>query len=535
MNFKRQVILISVIIFSLLAFTSCNSGSGPATGAGDVITVSLSEPITTLDTLSTTGTSAADERVRTLIYNTLVKKNENFEYVGDLAKDIKISDDRLTITFTLQDNAKFHNGKVFTSADAKYTFDALFQTTGAKAGSFYENVIDETDPEKKKTKRVPHITGALETPDAKTLIMKVGRPALVNKLLANLVTIPMIPEGTLEQQKTAPIGTGAFKFVSFDQLNSSVQLAAFPDYWEGAPTIQKLNVKTIKDANALQAELQSGGVDIAPNPNNLSPDSIESLGKSSNLKVEKFPGSNIDYIGFNIEATPFNDVKIRQAVAYAINREEIIKSLLRDQATLAHSIIPEGSWAYTSGTKYNYDPAKAKQLLQEAGYKGEVIKFKYASSNFAVNQYSQVMQNSLKEIGLNVEMEPVDPNVLRDQLKNGQFQMNTARWIGGNQDPIFFKDLFASTEFPNRKENGFNRARYNNPEFDRIIQEAVDSVDKARAKELYAQAQEIVSRDLPLFPLWYTANMVISSKRVGNVKINASGDWSFIRNVTVQK
>lgn len=527
MNFKRQVILISVLIFSFIIFTSCGSRA-----SNDAITISLSEPLTTLDTISTTGTSASDERVRTLIFNSLVKKNDKFEYVGDLAKDIKIGDDNVTITFTLQDNVKFHNGKIFTSADAKYTFDALFQSTGAKAGSFYETVADETAPDKKR--RVPHITG-IETPDAKTLVIKVGRPALVNQLFANLVTIPMIPEGTLEQQKTAPIGTGFFKFVSFDQVNSSAQLAAFPDYWEGAPAIQKLNVKTVKDANALQAELQSGGVDLAPIPNNLSPDTIESLGKLPVLNVEQFAGSNIDYLGFNVESTPFNNEKIRQAVAYAINREEIIKSLLRDQAKLAHSILPEESWAYTSGTKYTYDPAKARQLLQEAGYKGEIIKFKYASSNFAVNQYSQVIQNSLKDVGLNVEIETVDTNALRDQLKNGQFQLNTGRWIGGNQDPIFFKDLFASSEFPDRKDNGRNRARYNNPEFDKIIQEAIDSTDKAKAKELYAKAQEIISRDIPLFPLWYTANIVISSKRVGNVKINASGDWSFVRNVTIEK
>ncbi|HEY0427894.1 MAG TPA: ABC transporter substrate-binding protein [Pyrinomonadaceae bacterium] len=530
MNFKRQVILFSAIIFSFIFFISCTSRSN----SNDVITVSLSEPLTTLDTLTTTGTSAADERVRTLIYNSLVKKNDNFEYVGDLAKDIKVGDDNVTITFNLQENVKFHNGKVFTAADAKYTFDALLQSNGAKAGSFYDTAIDETDPEKKKTKRVPHIV-SIQNIDDKTLVIKVGRPALVNQLLANLVTVPMIPEGTIDQQKTAPIGTGAFKLVSFDQVNSSAQLAAFADYWEGAPNIQKLNVKTVKDANALQAELQSGGVDIAPIPNNLSPDTIESLGKVPNLKVEKFSGSNIDYLGFNVESTPFNNEKIRQAVAYAINREEIIKSLLRDQATLAHSILPEGSWAYTSGTKYNYDVAKAKQLLQESGYKGEVIKFKYASNNFAVNQYSQVIQNALKAIGLNVEIETVDPNVLRDQLKNGQFQMNTGRWIGGNQDPIFFKDLFASSEFPDKKETGRNRARYNNPEFDKIIQEAIDTTDKAKAKDLYAKAQEIISRDLPLFPLWYTANMVIYSKRVGNIKINASGDWSFVKNVTVEK
>lgn len=526
MNFKRQVIFISVLFFSLIFSIACPTRSKNA------ITISISEKFSGLDTLSSTATDAAADRVRTLIFNSLVKKNDNFEYVGDLAKDIKIGADNLTVTFTLQENVKFHNGKPFTSADAKYTFDALFQANGAKAGSFFDSVPDESAPDKKK--KVAHITG-IEAPDAKTLIIKVARPALVNQLLSNLVTIPMIPEGTIEQQKTQPTGTGAFKFVSFDQVNSFVQLEAFPEAWEGAPNIQKLNVKTVTDANALQAELQSGGVDLAPNANNLSPDTLNSLGQNPNLKVEKFEGSNIDYIGFNTESTPFNNVKVRQAAAYAIDREKIIKDLLLEQAKIAHSILPESSWAYSVGTKYEYNPEKAKQLLQESGYKGEVIEFKYASNNTAVNQYSQVIQDSLKNIGLNVKISTVEPNTLREQLKNGQFQMNTGRWIGGNQDPIFYKDLFASSEFPDKKENGRNRSRYSNADFDKIIQEAIDTVDKARGKELYTKAQEIISRDLPLFTLWYPANMVVSSKRVGNIKINASGDWSFVKNVTVEK
>ena len=113
--------------------------------------------------------------------------------------------------------------------------------------------------------------------------------------------------------------------------------------------------------------------------------------------------------------------------------------------------------------------------------------------------------------------------------------MNTGRWIGGNQDPIFYKDLFGSGEFPDKKLNGRNRSRYVNAEFDKIIQEAIDTVDKAKGKELYTKAQEIVSRELPLFTLWYPSNVVISSRRIGNVKINASGDWSFIRSLTVEK
>jgi peptide/nickel transport system substrate-binding protein len=353
-------------------------------------------------------------------------------------------------------------------------------------------------------------------------------------LLSNLVAVPIIAEGTVEQQKTQPIGTGAFKFINFDQSQNTVELEANPNYWEGAPKVQKIQIKTVTDANSLQAELQSGGVDIAPLANNLSPDTLNSLDQLPNLKVEKFNGSNIDYLGFNTESPTLDKVKIRQAIAYGINREKIIKDLLSGQAVIAHSVLPIESWAYNGETKYSYDPAKAKQLIAESGYKNEPIKFRFSVGNTAVNQYAQVIQNSLNEIGLNIEIETVEPNTLREQLKLGQFQMNTGRWIGGNQDPIFLNDLFATSSIPVGKVTCCNRSRYKNPEFDKIIAEALNTTDRENARQLYFKAQEIVSNDLPLLPLWYPANMVVSNERIGNIKINPSGDWNFIKDITIE-
>lgn len=515
---KRRIFLFAVIISALFFAFSCRSRT-----AGNAVTVVTSDPFSGLDTLSTVSPDAAADRLRTLMYNSLVKKNDQFEYVGDLAKDIKIGDDNLTITFTLQDNVKFHNGKVMTSADAKYTLDAMLKSGGYKSGSFYDTVEGQRQPQ----------LVSIETPDAKTLVIKVNRPASVNQTLSNLVTIPIIPEGTIEQQKTAPIGTGAFKFVSFDQVNNMVQLAANADYWEGAPKIQNLVVRTITDSNSLQAELQTGRVDVVPNPTNFSAETFKLLGQNSNLQVVQTDGSNVRYIGFNVQDKPISDVKLRQAIAYAIDRNKIINDLLGGEAKIAYSILPDSSWAYSAGTKYDFDPAKAKQLLQESGYKGEVIKFKIAAGNQAINQYSQLIQSNLKAVGINVEIEPLENNTLLDQLGKGQFEMNTSQWVGGNQDPIFLRDLFASSETPEKKKGGRNRSRYSNPDFDKVIGEAVDTVDKTKSKALYLKAQEIVSVDLPLFPLWYTSNMVVAAKRIGNIKINASGDWSFIKDLTV--
>jgi peptide/nickel transport system substrate-binding protein len=113
--------------------------------------------------------------------------------------------------------------------------------------------------------------------------------------------------------------------------------------------------------------------------------------------------------------------------------------------------------------------------------------------------------------------------------------MTTSRWVGGNQDPIFLKDLFHSSEIPSQERASRNRSRYRNPELDRVLDEAVNTADREKAVGLYAQAQDIASRDLPLLPLWYPANMVVASKTVGNIKIDGSGDWSFVRTLTLNK
>lgn len=517
MNF-RQTFLILFLIFGFIFSSSCRTRNA------EFVTLALTQKFSYLDTLtSTAASSAADERVRNLMFNSLVKKDEKFDYVGELAKEIKTSEDGKIITFVLQDNVKFHNGKEFTAADVKYTFDELFKSNSYKANAFYETI---------ENKKSPHVV-SVDPIDSKTVNFTLSRPALKNQLLSNLVAIPIIAEGTITQQNTQPLGSGPFKFVNYDASQNTIDLEANPDYWDGAPQVQKIRVKTITDSNSLQAELQSGGVDVAPLPTNLSPDTLKSLEQNPSLKVTQFNGSNIQYLQFNTQSAPLNNPKIRQAIGYAIDREKIIKELLFGQATIAHSILPTESWAYNAGTQYSFDPTKAKQLIQESGYKNEPIKYKFTAGNAAVSQYAQVIQSSLKDVGLNVEIETLESSTLLQQLALGQFQMNTSIWIGGNQDPIFLRDLFSSSKIPGEKPNCCNRSRYSNAETDKILEDAANASDREKARELYVKAQEIVSRDLPMMPLWYPANMVVANKRVGNIKIGASGDWSFVKDITL--
>ncbi len=517
MNLKYLVTLFFAVL--LLASFSCRRANS------EFVTVALSEPFTGFDTLTTEKSDAAAERVRNLMFNSLVRKNSSFDYEGELASEIRTSEDGKAITFVLRESVTFHDGKPFTSADVKYTFDELFRTKGYKSFAFFESVEKDKPP-------VPHIL-SIDTPDQQTVVFNIEKAALKNQLLSNLVAIPIVAEGSSAQLKAQPVGTGPFKFVAFDQSQNTVDLEGFSEYWGGAPKVGKLRVKTVTDASALQAELQSGGVDIAPVPSNLPPDSIKQMGMLANLNVEQFDGSNIQYIGLNTTSSPLDNVKVRQAIGYAIDREKIIRELLSGQAKIAYSILPEASWAFTPGTQYNYDPDRSRQLLREAGYKNEPITFKFSSGNAAYSSYAQAIQNMLVEVGLNIQIETLDPNTIRESLAKGQFQLNTGAWIGGNQDPLFLKDLFTTGKIPGEGVSCCNRSRYSNKEVDRLLNDAINETDRTRAKGLYVQAWTVISNDLPLMPLWYPANMSIANKRIGNININPSGDWSFLKDITV--
>jgi peptide/nickel transport system substrate-binding protein len=521
-NGKLTLLLVLTLLFVL--FPGCRRRS-------DVFVIALGDNIRTIDPIGSTSVDAASERVRTLIFNSLVKKDEKFDYVPELASDIKRSDDGLTYTFTLRDGVKFQNGQPLTSADVKYTLDLVFSSSFAKSASFYKG----TGAEKRS-----YIT-SVETPDARTIVVTLIEPWI--GLLSNLVPVSIIPKDSYESQKTHPLGTGPFKFVRYENAQQVCDVEAFADYWEGAPKLPSVRVRVLSDMNQLQAELQAGRVDIAPMPTSLSPDAVKRLEGDPNLQVKVFNGSNVNLLTINTASAPLDNVKVRQAIAYAIDRESLIKNLLLGLAKIAHSIIPEESWSYSPGQTYSYDPARAKQLLDEAGFRDpdgdgprmrfdKPIVYKLSGSSLAGRQYAGVIQNSLKEVGIPVEIQTTEQNTLFDELKRGNFQISYSQWVGGNQDPIFYKDLFASTEIPTESRPARNRSRYSNKELDALLAEAVNTFDRQKAKELYTKIQDIVSRDVPVFPLWYQSNVVIARKNVQNIQVNASGDWGFVRNLS---
>lgn len=210
-------------------------------------------------------------------------------------------------------------------------------------------------------------------------------------------------------------------------------------------------VKTVTDAASLESELQSGAIDVAPITYNLPTDVLKSLEQNPKLKVEHFDGANIDYLGFNTKSPVLKKVKIRQAIAYAIDRQRIINELLLGRATIAHSVLPKEFWAYFEGTKYNFNPELAKQLIRDSGYKNEPIKLKISAGNATVIQYAQVVQSSLRAIGLNVEIEVLEANVLRKQLTFGEFHNECGQMDRRQTRPDFLESFVLERRDSRRK------------------------------------------------------------------------------------
>jgi peptide/nickel transport system substrate-binding protein len=518
-----KLILVLAIISILFVPAGCRRQS-------DAFVIALGDNIGTIDPIGSPSVDAASERIRTLMFNTLVKKDAKFDYSGELA-EIQRSDDGMTFTFTIRDGIKFHDGRVLSSADVKYTLDLVFSSNFAKSASFYEGT---------GTEKHSYIK-SVEAPDSKTVVVTLIKPWV--GLLSNLVPVAIIPKDSYATQPTQPVGTGPFKFVHYDKAQQVVDVEAFPDYWEGAPTLKTVRVRVISEMNALQAELESGRVDIAPMPTSLQPDAVKRLEQNPALQVKALTGSNVVLLTINTTAAPLDNVKVRQALAYAIDRGSLIKSLLLDYGKIAHSILPEESWAYSPGQKYNFDPAMAKKLLDEAGFPDpdgdgpkmrfeKPLMYKLSGSSIAGRQYAGVIQNYLKAVGIPADIQTQEGNTLFVELRRGNFQVAYSQWVGGNQDPIFYKDLFATSEIPTQDRASRNRSRYSNKELDALLDEAVNTFDRQKGLELYKKVQDIVSRDVPVFPLWYQANIVIAKKNVGNIQVNASGDWGFVRTLT---
>ncbi len=519
LGFNTTLILMSGCF--LLSCTGC-------VGAGQVeegtLVIALESPPVTFDPRGLTPSETA--RVHQLLYHTLVQRNERFEIVPELAERWEVDNALRTYTFYLRRGIKFHNGKELTARDVAYTFESLIAPgfDSPKRAAF------------SKLQRV-------DVPDLYTAVFRCreSHPGL----LVDLMAVGIIPEGSGATVAEHPIGTGPFRFIHYIE-SQQIDLQSFPDAFRGGPTVERLRIKIVRDATTLSLELLSGTVHFALNTR-LSPDFVEEQRRLEALRVEVSDGANVEYLVLNTTDPILADRRVRQAIAYGLDRKVIINNLLQHQARSAQSVLPPTHWAYNPALRtYEYDPHKARQLLDEAGYKdpdgeGNAPRFSLTlktSSAEQPRQIATIIQEQLRLIGVAVELQSYEFQTYVNSLNRGEFQMGFLRLVGG-YFPDIFQAAFGSRSIPfdpdinDKDRTGFlNRARYRNPDLDRLMSQAEATPDRQEQVKLYHRIQEILAEDVPWIYLWYPANVAVMNPRVGNVHIPPSGDFFFIKNLT---
>jgi peptide/nickel transport system substrate-binding protein len=502
------IIAIACLFVTSAMHTSCRRGSDP-----DELVMMIEKKISTLD--PRVSSDSANERLRQFIFNGLTRKNENFDPVPDLAERFESSPDFKTFTFYLRPGVKFHDNSPLSALDVKYTFETMM------AGDFRSD---------KKAELIGTLS-AIEVKDPQTVVFRFTNPfpGFANAI----VPIGIIPEGTSVQQADRPVGTGPFKFESFIE-DQDVTLIANQDYFEGAPEVSKLRVKIIPDNSTRESELRKGSVDLAINAD-FDPITVESLRTAEGLNVDVTNGTNVTHLGLNLQDPTLQDRRVRQALAFAIDRDAIIRDVLRQQARPAYSILPVSQWAYEPDIeKYPYNPDRARKLLDEAGHQEKSgqprINLSLKTSTVSISRkIAETLQEQFRRVGIALELQPLERQKLNEDMSKGNFQLYLNIYVGGNQSTDFFKFAYSSTSIP---PNGQNRSRYNNPVIDKLLGEA-QTASRDQQKEIFSQVQKQLSLDLPHIYLWYPATIVVRNGRIGNIQLEPSGDWQVVRNVKV--
>ncbi len=482
----------------------------------DTLVVLIESSPTNLD--PRIGKDAQSERIDELIFDPLVKKDEHYNIQPGVADRWEIPDPQ-TYIFHLHHGIRFHDGRPLTARDVKWTLDTMRDGSLATVKGAAYKLVDK-----------------VETPDDFTVKIHLTEPFA--PLLWNLTggAFGVVPYGSDKNFGRAPIGSGPFRFVRMSP-DTDVELVRDDSYWGEHARVSRLEFKIVPDTTTRALELRKGSADIAVT--SLTPDIVDTLRRERNLEIQEQPGSSLQYLAFNLRDPILKDVRVRQALAYAIDRRPVLHYLFRDQGRLADSVLPPEHWAYNGDVKhYPPDPAKANAVLDQAGYaRGQDgIRFHLTmktSTDETTRLLAAVLQQQLRAVGIALDIRSFEFATFFSDVMKGQFQFYSLRWVGySNQDPDIFEDAFHSASFPPRRDN---RGFYSNPAVDRLLDEARQSTDQQKRKQLYAEVQRILANDLPYIDLWYFDNVVVHTQRVENLHVGAAGNYDFLTTVELRK
>jgi peptide/nickel transport system substrate-binding protein len=450
------------------------------------------------------ATDAISERITELIFDPMVRLDSRGGFTGDLAESVERTSPT-EIVFHLRHGVRFSNGRELTAPDVKYTFDFVMdrRNRSPKAGGLQQLArIDALDDYTiKMTTRGPYA------------------PALEMGMLG---IVPDATPGRNSNALDAPSGTGPFKVREFERDDRVVLDRNPAQSPSGANAVKGIVFKVVPDATVRALELVEHICDLAPN--DIQPDLLPYLRRQDGLDVITSAGTTYWYLTFNFRDPVLRDLRVRRAIAYAIDREEIIRSYLRGTARIATGMLTPENWAYDGAVNsYRYDPEQARQLLEAAGYKADhtgmrdlVLVYKCAPEGARMGE---IMQAMLRRVGIEVRIRSNEWATFYDDMQRGNFDIAAMPWIG-IRDPHHYYMVFDSQMTPPR---GLNRGAYSNPAMDQLVEAGDATLDEAARKKIYQQVQKLAADDLPYVSLWWQDNVVVMNRGVAGFEPYPNG------------
>jgi peptide/nickel transport system substrate-binding protein len=461
------------------------------------------------------GTDDVSQKIHELIFDNLMELDGNLRVAPGLAERLD-HPSPTTYVATLRRGVRFHDGHELTSADVVYTFRSFIdpQSTSPRKGGYRE-------------------LQSVDARDRYTVVFTLNQP--FTSFPINL-RIPIVPDGSGSSLAAHPVGTGPYRFVRY-AVDDRVELQAFDAYYRGRPKNDGLVLKVVPDDVMRGLELKKGTTDLVVN--DITPDIVYQLAADRKLQTVESPGVDYQYLGLNLRDPVLKDVRVRQAIAYAIDRHAIIEYLRRGLARPADSLLPSLSWACaTDVLSFPHDPAKARALLDEAGYRdpdgdGPLPRLHLTlkiSSTLEFNRLqASAIQQNLRAVGIDLDVRSYEFATLYADVLKGNFQMYSLQWTAGAlSDPDILRRVFHSKQVP---PAGFNRGYFSDPKVDALLDEASSETDEPRRIALYQEVQRLVAAEVPYISLWNKTNVIVAQRSLSGVAADTLGDLQFLKDV----
>lgn len=415
-------------------------------------------------------------RVTTQIFDRLVSLDTNMNLVPGLAESWEVENDTTTV-FHLRKNVKFHNGEEMTAEDVKYSLERCIASSGVNYNYLIISEIIIVDPY--------------------TIKIVTSEPfnALLYRLTLDAASIISKKADTSpEEFNRNPVGAGPFKFVSWD-MGGDVVLEANEDYYKGASPIKKLIFRQIPEALNRSIGLETSEIDLAYD---LAITDLEMLGNSDTITVKTVPSTTVWYLGFNTTKQFLDDVKVRQAVAYGMNNQDVIDIVFNGVASPAHNtMLTSGLFGYAPDlVTYEYNIDKAKEVLAEAGYPDGFTTTLWCSDSQVMRDIAVVVQEQLRKIGITATIKTVEAGNYYSETGKGEQDLFILSKTSIDPDSML-RAMYHTEAFG----LSGNRSFWSTPEVDEMLDKASTTTDQEEAKSLYEEIQRIVGEQLPLIPI----------------------------------